>query len=232
MNLDGGVGRDGYHSNYYGARDWRFYRFLLSLVMTHGKYGKILDVGCGTGLFVEAATRWGLDCVGVDGAEAAIRIALGRCARLQVKQHLLSEPLPFFDESFQTVVINQVIEHLEPVVAGAVLLESFRVLVPGGLIYIGSPSRNNTKERLADPTHINLYTPLELLDLIRQTGFDGIIPLVDMLPIFGHTSIGSMVTRAIYKLSGRRERVSASANFVAFKPSAFSLRHLVGPVNE
>ena len=69
-----GVGDGNYFEKWYSNRDWRFYRPILSEVIFFSEPGPILDVGAGTGLFVEAALRWGIDCVGIEGSGEAVEI--------------------------------------------------------------------------------------------------------------------------------------------------------------
>ena len=114
---DGGVGGKGYFEQHYGGRDWRAYRSLLEYVLRHSEPGPIIDVGAGVGLFVEAATRWGLSCIGLEGSAAAVEMARTRYPQGRLIHHLLSRPWPVQAGSFQTVMLNQVIEHLEPEVA-------------------------------------------------------------------------------------------------------------------
>ena len=49
-----GYGRK-YFEQFYSTRDWHFYRPLLALILGHSEPGPILDVGAGTGLFIELA---------------------------------------------------------------------------------------------------------------------------------------------------------------------------------
>jgi SAM-dependent methyltransferase len=205
--FNAGIGRAGYHLEHYGDRDWRFYGPVLSYAFTYSLPGPILDLGAGHGLLVECARRWGLDCVGVEGSAEAI--ALGATRGVDLTQCALSSPLPFADEHFRTVFMNQVIEHLEPPVAHNSLNEAWRVLRPGGMIYVASPSRFNARMRLEDPTHINLLAPGELHAMLRDARF------VDLRPF----------DRALYGRGGEMlfhrvhwDRLSATANCIAFKP--------------
>jgi SAM-dependent methyltransferase len=214
-----GVGPAGYHETWYGAREWRFYRGIVADVVALSEPGPILDVGAGAGLFVEAARRWGLSCVGVEGAADAIALAERRCPGLALHHHLLSEPLPFPDASFQTAIWNQVIEHLEPGVAERALRESRRVLRPGGALLVYSPSRANRAERDADPTHVHLYAPAELRDLLLRVGFERIVARDAALEVFGRSRAGRLLAHALFRATAW-QRLAATANCVAYAPGA------------
>lgn len=147
--------------------------------------GSDTDLGSGCGYLVEAANRWGLTATGLEGSDEAIEMAKLRVPTLDIRPHRLSEHLPFQTESHQTIVLNQVIEHLEKPVAAFVVSESLRVLGPGGMLLITAPSSANTYERLADPTHINLMSPAQLRNLLTEAGYERITPFDHALPIFG-----------------------------------------------
>ena len=214
--VDAGVGDRNYYETWYTSRDWRFYAWLLAQMVEHSAPGPILDMGAGVGYVVEGAQRWGLDCCGIEGSRDAVEMGLRRWPPLRLRQHFLSEPLPFPNGSFQTVVMNQVIEHLEPEVAQRAVAEIFRVLRPGGVAMIYSPSRFNEYERRVDPTHINLYSPTELRKLLLSGGFRRVVSLDDPLPIFGQNRVGRRLATTVFRVT-RWDRLSASANARAYK---------------
>ena len=69
------------------TRDWRYYRpNFIAEVIFYSEPGPILDVGTGTGLFVEAALRWGLYCVGIEGSGDAVEIGRQRYPNLSLQR--------------------------------------------------------------------------------------------------------------------------------------------------
>ena len=214
---NGGVAPPGYYDKEYSQRDWTAYSALLAKLLQHSQPGAILDIGAGCGYFVEAAIRWGLDCVGVEGSPEGIAIGKRRFEGIKIWEHRLSEPLPFADASFQSVLLNQVIEHLEPTTARQVLHESLRVLKPGGLILITSPSKANRFEARADPTHINLITPTQLRESLVEAGFCRVIPFDSSLPIFGRSRLMRGLTHLLFRLCPV-DFLSATSNAMAYKP--------------
>jgi SAM-dependent methyltransferase len=116
----------------------------------------ILDLGSGTGNFVVACRKRGLRAYGIEPD----RIGNGsRITSLQIARQRLDssafaaavgEQLPFADATFDLVVLDQVLEHVSD--QTAVLDEAFRVLKPGGAMYVASPNYLRFYE-----SHYNLW---------------------------------------------------------------------------
>ena len=154
----------------YSRHNWNDARRLLARCIRKGKPGLILDIGCGLGFFVECCYKFGIPCIGLEGSEYAVQAAKKREPHLDVKQHNLADPFPFENESFSTVMCNQVIEHLPKETAKNALRESYRVLSEGGTMIVYSPSLFNPKQA-KDPTHINLHSPRSLKKELKEAGF-------------------------------------------------------------
>jgi len=97
----------------------------------------ILDLGCGSGLYVAAFTRAGCDVVGVEPhaptREAAAQIGERLGIELRISDGH-AEHIPFEDASFDFVYCNQVIEHVADPAAS--FAEVARVLRPGGGVLV------------------------------------------------------------------------------------------------
>ena len=89
-------------------------------------------------------------------------------------------------------------------------------LAPGGLLMLLSPSKFNEHERTTDPTHINLYAPTELRDLLQTTGFARVIPFDDVLPRLGTSFLGRRIVKRVFRMTSW-DWLSASANVRAYK---------------
>ncbi len=161
-----GIADAQYYAQWYGRRDPLFYAGVLGEIVRRGRPGNLLDLGCGPGLILELALRWGLDAFGCDGSTAATLLAIGRVGSSRVIECRLSQRLPFTDDSFDNILLNQVIEHLPSQVLLTCIAETVRVLRPGGVVFIFSPSRGNRNEVESDPTHCNPLLPSELRRLL------------------------------------------------------------------
>jgi SAM-dependent methyltransferase len=98
---------------------------------------RVLDAGCGPGLYAEELLNRGAQVVAVDGSWPMVELARERIgARARVLQANLAEPLPFADAEFDVVLCALVIHHLPD--RAATLREFFRVLRPGGHVVLST----------------------------------------------------------------------------------------------
>ncbi len=215
-----GVGSGDYFRALYASRTWEHYRPVLAHIVANSAPGPILDIGAGTGLFVEGATRWGLDCCGIEGSPEAVEIGRQRYPGLRLSQHYLDAPLPFEDGSFQTALLHQVIAHLDRDVARSVLAETARVLRPSGSILIFSPSRYDRTIRRKSPACEpwgHMYSPTELRTLLSAAGFRNVVSLDGPRELLGGNVLGRLAMRTAFRLT-RWDYLSATANCQAWKP--------------
>jgi SAM-dependent methyltransferase len=91
---------------------------------------RLLDVGCGVGLFLRAAERRGALVAGTDAAVARLEIARWALPDADLRVADVGDDLPFDNGTFDVVTARTV--------EGAVLTELARVVRPGGLVAVGS----------------------------------------------------------------------------------------------
>ncbi|MBV9325660.1 MAG: class I SAM-dependent methyltransferase [Chloroflexi bacterium] len=97
---------------------------------------RILDVGCGLGMYVSQFRQFSDDVYGVDIDPDKIGHASEWLPNLRVSP---AEELPFADDSFDIILLNEVIEHVDD--DRQSIQEAFRVLAPGGHIVVYAPNR-------------------------------------------------------------------------------------------
>jgi len=124
---------------------------------------RILDAGCGLGMYVRAFRRFSDTVYGIDLDPDRIAQASRELPNLQVAS---AERLPFEDGFFDVALSHEVLEHVRDDRAAA--REAVRVLRPGGRLVVFVPNR-----RWLFETH-GIYW--------RGRYYFGNIPLVNWLP--------------------------------------------------
>lgn len=163
--FEGLAGRTRFISDLFGARD---------LNMT-----RLLDVGCGTAWFLQHLSTLadGSHLVGVD-----VDIeALGYASRTRSGSSLFaltagsSLELPVAANSFDICTSWDVIEHIPRNSEGFFFSELFRVLQPGGLLYLSTPN-SHLWSYLGDPAFFlqrhRHYSTDRLIELAQNAGFE------------------------------------------------------------
>ena len=201
----------------YGNRDWNWYRGLLATSIRYGMPGTWLDLGAGLGLFVECARRFGIDCIGLEGSEYAVKLAKKRRPDIDIRQHCLDDKFPFENNSISTIMCHQTIEHVCPEVANFMLKECYRVLIKEGVILIYSPCMYDKKQRVEE-RHINLYNPSRLRTELKEAGFVNTEANNSSRMILGNCRIARYIMQGVFKLFPF-DFLSASANCIAVKPA-------------
>jgi 2-polyprenyl-3-methyl-5-hydroxy-6-metoxy-1,4-benzoquinol methylase len=150
---------------------WKGY---LSFLEKKINKGKLLDIGCGTGFFLNWAKRRGWQVWGLDPSEFACRYASQNYG-LNIFNAELSE-INFSEEFFDVVTLWSVIEHVqEPL---NLLLEVNRILKKKGMLglsvpNIGSWEAKIFKERWGNlsPGHLYYFDIRTIKLLLKKTGF-------------------------------------------------------------
>jgi len=125
---------DVYDHHYDERRGRRYYTHLSTHILDAlPRTGKLLDIGCGTGLFVEKYVGDGRSAVGLDISRKMIERARRRCGACDYTVGT-GERIPFCDETFNAVSSLLVFSYVRD--PEAMLQEAYRVLKPGGAIAI------------------------------------------------------------------------------------------------
>jgi SAM-dependent methyltransferase len=110
----------------------------------------VLNIGVGNGYLEELILRGGGNAYSVDPDERALK----RLAEKGVKCHVGSiENLPFADETIDTVVVSEVLEHLDDVECSNGLAEIRRILKSGGYIIGTVPYREPMQQSITMCPH-------------------------------------------------------------------------------
>lgn len=134
-----------------------------------GGAGRILDVGCSTGSFLDIAKQRGWECHGLELNQAEAKIA-------QAKGHVIQENLlakAQFTDRFDAITLWDVFEHVKDGIS--FLAEARKFLRPSGVVFAQSPSRDALAARILQ-AQCNMFDGLEHVNLY---GFDSLTKLCD-----------------------------------------------------
>ncbi len=116
----------------------------------------VLDVGCGRGEILRHCARLGADACGIDYATAAVNMSLAVAEKTDQLQGTIAvcqadaKHLPFPDQTFDRVLMFDVVEHLYPWELHRAMREVHRVLKPDGR-FIVHTAPNAWYDRFAYP---------------------------------------------------------------------------------
>jgi SAM-dependent methyltransferase len=144
-------------------------RLLLDLFLSATPEPRVLDAGAGQGTMSMRLERHGFEVTSTDVSEAAVDLLRERLAG-KVQQADLTA-LPFEDESFDGVVLGEVLEHVQE--DREALGEVARVLRPGGVLALSVPAN----PKLFGPSdewagHVRRYTRPGLLEACAAAGLN------------------------------------------------------------
>jgi 2-polyprenyl-3-methyl-5-hydroxy-6-metoxy-1,4-benzoquinol methylase len=97
---------------------------------------RILDLGCGGGLFSYLLSERGASTVGIDYSQSAVDFATSRYPQLEFKVGSAYDLSAFAKDSFDVVVMMDIIEHLSD--QSQAMNEVMRVLRPGGHVVMST----------------------------------------------------------------------------------------------
>ncbi len=137
--------------------------------------GKLLDIGCSNGAFIDAANHYGWEASGIEPRVSSAEYAQSR--GLTVHTELLQN-LSFDEGSFDVITMWQVIEHLlDPV---DILKECRRVLSKGGILALSTPNIKSIGWKFLksdwpaiDPrNHFHLFDIKSMNRIMKSSGFE------------------------------------------------------------
>lgn len=146
-------------------------RRLEEVVDGFGSYrrdGRWLDIGCGAGALVRAASGRGWSAVGTELAPNAVERLRDEGFEAYLGE---TTELPLEDASFDVVSLVEVVEHVpEPV---ELVREAARLVRPGGAVYVTTPHGRGVSARLLGTRWSNVAPP-EHLVLVSARGMRAI----------------------------------------------------------
>lgn len=151
-----------------GPPNWDIHPEMLAIITRYaGK--RILDVGCGTGIYCRELNERGYNCIGVDADRECHDLARKQTNSLMMR----AEELGFADKSFDTVIMLEVLEHIEDPYSA--LKEIVRVTRRNLILSVPSlepladcVAHNVVMHHLVEVTHLNFFTKPMLERFLRM----------------------------------------------------------------
>ncbi|OQB44095.1 MAG: putative methyltransferase YcgJ [Parcubacteria group bacterium ADurb.Bin159] len=155
-------------------RPQKFYKKLISLIPQ--KKGRLLDVGCGTGMLLYFGELSGISSYGVDISEVAVNLARKRLGEKRAKIKVASaEKIPYKNNFFDYVFCIGTLEHFSDIRKG--LKEISRVSNRKTRFYFLVPNSKFllwmfTKEKGTEQPQEKILSLEEWSDVFEKEGFE------------------------------------------------------------
>lgn len=171
-----GANKLGY-KNYIEAKDTRMKKFQgrLAEIENMKKKGRILDVGCAMGFFLEVARRNGWEIFGVELSEYACKYAKKKFG-INIYNCDLAQA-DFSNNYFDVITMWDAIEHLLNPMDN--LREAYRILKKGGILAITTGDVSNLNAKIfgknwviySPPCHLYYFSRKTLKNALSKIGF-------------------------------------------------------------
>lgn len=165
-----------YIQDYYGTNNFKFNGLIEKFVRfkrkvradrveKFAKPGRVLDIGCGRGIFLSNMRARGYETYGVELSETAAKYAK-RTAKLNVLIGQL-EKIKFADKFFDVIILYHVLEHFSN--PSQKLKEVQRILKRGGLLVIAVPNIQSLQAKIFKIFWFHLDIPRHYFHFCLQT---------------------------------------------------------------
>lgn len=172
----------GFLTGAYADNRQRRYRLTMDsfgTLFTNGRGRRLLDFGCGSGLFLELAEERGFDAVGVDLSPDSVELANERLTRGRAYQGDIADIPEIARGGFDVITLWSVLAHLPRP------LDDFarfrRLLAPGGVLLLLTVNANSLLLKASGSgwngftkNHLMFYSAETLPVLLGRTGFAGV----------------------------------------------------------
>jgi len=160
------------YSNYEGDKSITEKTFVrrVNFIRRFKTAGRILDVGCSLGFFLDVAQRSGFEGWGIDCSKYAINQSKSRFPN-RVFAGVLNDEI-FDDKSFDVITMFDVFEHVyDP---HKLVRQVHRILKDDGILIITTPNQDSILAKLTGkkwvsykiPEHVFYYTPQTLTQIV------------------------------------------------------------------
>jgi len=221
------------YEHYFNAKDniiKTFQRRANLLQKYHNKPGRLLDVGCAAGFYMEVAKERGWDVSGVDISQICAAYAKDNFG-IEIENGLLTET-GFKSESFDMITMWDYLEH--SITPKEDIIKSWDLLAKDGLLAIATPDISSLPSRIFKSNwigikleeHFYYFSRDSLKKILKEIGFS----VVDIFYIGKYVSSAMVADRLVYYnrfLSQRLGNILKRMNF-SFYCNPFDIMLIVG----
>ena len=156
---------------------WRHKQFLKDPIL---KSGKFLDIGCGTGEFLNEVKNLGLDAWGIDIASRQIKFAKEKYGFKNIFITTLDEFIKTNPFKFDAISFFEVLEHLDS--PKSFIVNVKKILNPLGFIIFSVPNTERVgmgkESEEMPPNHLLRWSKKSITKFLEQENFD-IVKIVE-----------------------------------------------------
>jgi SAM-dependent methyltransferase len=145
-----------------------------------GRGRRLLDFGCGNGMFLDIAHRRGFDCYGVDLAADAIEVARQKPSGRHAYHGTPADVPELAAGGFDVITMWSVLAHLAKPVDDLTMLR--RLLAPDGVLLLLTVNGASLKLKHDleawggfTANHLAVFNPDTLRELLRRAGFGAVV---------------------------------------------------------
>lgn len=199
---------------------------VLEFLKASSAKGKLLDVGCGVGVFAKLAEGLGFEVYALDPAEEAIRYAK---ENFELKNSLAGtiDDIPSTWRNFDFITAIEVLEHLEE--PRQLVKRAYELLAPGGYFVMSTPNRNRLTVKLRrreswdyPPNHQTRWSKDILNFFLNDIGFVNVAVKIDAIhrQVLASLLLPTNFNRKIQvrKINGLADPEPAKGNFFIYSP--------------
>lgn len=167
--------------------------------------GSLLDIGCGTGFFLDEARKAGWNAQGIDTSKITTNYGINKLKLKLFRGDFLK--YKFLYSKFRVITLLQVIEHfIDP---KPTLNKIYKLLESNGILCVATP---NIESHLAKvlkgdfnyiipPEHVSYYSPRTLKRILEETDFKLLKTYTWGYP----SDLGAIIKR---KIKGKKDHAS------------------------
>lgn len=161
-------------SNYLSPVTKLRYEKLLDGFEKYRKNNRLIDIGCGAGYFMLAASKKGWQVEGIEISDEAIKLSEEKGQKV-FKGDV--DSLDLEKNKYDVAILTELLEHARN--PEAIIKRLCYILRPGGIAYLTTPNYEGLTRRLAgsrwgmfNMEHMFYFTPKILTSILKRHGFN------------------------------------------------------------